>query len=680
VGETLDFGTIKRALTQHWEKLSRHDLFRTGVSGETLWATYLASFPPGTDPKFRERTHHDCSCCRVFIRDIGGVVAIIDGKIVSLWDFAVSEYAYQAVADAMSKLVKAHPIVDVYLHRAPNVGTDRSHEKLGERVHTWNHFHLAFPRRNTGRPLYCNGPDIATKLSDYRASHDVLLRSLTELTVSAGETILELIAQNSLYRGAEQKHAIDAFLKLKREFDTLPANARDTYAWSKFGEVPEAVARIRNTAIGTLLIDLSADLDLEEAVRKFESVLAPQNYKRPTALVTKKMVEDAKAKIAELGLASALERRYATLTDISVNNIIFANRSARKVMKGDVFDDIATKDNSTKNLSRVESIPIANFVADVVPHVTSMEVMLENKHHVNLVSLIAPVDSGASRLFKWDNNFSWTYNNDVTDSIKERVKRAGGSVTGELCCRLAWFNYDDLDFHMYEAGGGRIWYMNRGPSPGDGRLDVDMNAGRGVTREPVENIFYHTRRRMREGTYQLVVHQYHKRESIDVGFEVEMDYLGEVTRFAYEKAVRQDDRILVAKFNYTHAGGVKITESLPASNVSRNMWGLKTQDWQAVNVLMHSPNYWDEQEGRGNKHYFFMLDGCVNDGQARGFFNEFLRADLDKHRKVIEIVGSKMKTEESASQLSGLGFSETKRNELLVRVKGNVSRTLKVVV
>jgi hypothetical protein len=92
--------------------------------------------------------------------------------------------------------------------------------------------------------------------------------------------------------------------------------------------------------------------------------------------------------------------------------------------------------------------------------------------------------------------------------------------------------------------------------------------------------------------------------------------------------------------------------------------------------MLLSPNHWGER-GTGNKHYFFMLDGCVNDGQARGFFNEFLRPELDKHRKVIEIVGSKMKTAETANQLSGLGFSDTKRAEVLVRVKGNFSRVLK---
>jgi hypothetical protein len=93
---------------------------------------------------------------------------------------------------------------------------------------------------------------------------------------------------------------------------------------------------------------------------------------------------------------------------------------------------------------------------------------------------------------------------------------------------------------------------------------------------------------------------------------------------------------------------------------------------------MHSPNHWDDK-AVGNKHYFFMLEGCQNDDKARGFFNEFLSSDLDKHRKVLEMVGAKMKTDESEHQLSGLGFSSTMRNSVLVKVSGAVTRTLKVV-
>ena len=86
---------------------------------------------------------------------------------------------------------------------------------------------------------------------------------------------------------------------------------------------------------------------------------------------------------------------------------------------------------------------------------------------------------------KWDNNFSWSYSGEVTDSIKERVKAAGGNVTGDLCCRLAWDYTDDLDLFIVEPDGGKIYFGNRGtPSRNGGKLDVDANGGSGIARIP----------------------------------------------------------------------------------------------------------------------------------------------------------------------------------------------------
>jgi hypothetical protein len=93
---------------------------------------------------------------------------------------------------------------------------------------------------------------------------------------------------------------------------------------------------------------------------------------------------------------------------------------------------------------------------------------------------------------------------------------------------------------------------------------------------------------------------------------------------------------------------------------------------------MNSPNYWDGN-GIGNKHYFFMIDGCVNDGSARGFYNEFLKQELDQHRKVFEVVGGKLKIENTNNQLSGLGFSTTKRDSVLCRITGKFTRLIKIV-
>lgn len=675
----MDFRKFKTAVARQFEMMSKHDLFYTSISRDALWDTYLNSFPENSNPIFRERTEHDCSCCRSFVKTIGNVGAIIDGKLVTIWDAVVGDPDYQVVSDAMAKAVRGESVDNIFLHVNNSVGTNVNYEQLLSGVKTWEHFFVNIPNGKHGaKNFVCKGDEIGPRQSESRSSFDVLLRSLKEITNDSISTVLELIAQNSLYRGEEQKFAVTTFKKLKGEFDK--AKNKELFVWSRLSSVPNSICRIRNTAIGTLLCDLSDGYDLDDAVRSFESKVAPTNYKRPTALVTKAMVENAKKKIAELGLTSALERRYATLPDLCINNLIFANRETKSVLDKDVFDLIETKGRVPKKLDKVDEIPIEKFLKDIVPTATSIEVMFDNSHTNNLVSLITSVDPTANRLFKWDNNFSWSYNGDMADSVKERVKKAGGNVTGDMCCRLAWYNHDDLDFHMIEPGGYEIYYGNKGhKSPSGGQLDVDMNAGGGTTRSPVENIFYQDRKTMKEGIYTLIVNNFAKRESIDVGFEVEIDFMGTVYSFAYAKAVSARKNVIVAKFKYSRTEGLVLIDSLPVSTASKTVWNIKSNDFHKVNAIMLSPNFWEETGGIGNKHYFFMIDGCKNDDQARGFYNEFLKEELNPHRKVIEMVGSKMRTENSDNQLSGLGFSSTQRNEILVKVNGAFSRMVKVV-
>jgi hypothetical protein len=51
---------------------------------------------------------------------------------------------------------------------------------------------------------------------------------------------------------------------------------------------------------------------------------------------------------------------------------------------------------------------------------------------------------------------------------------------------------------------------------------------------------------------------------------------------------------------------------------------------------------------------------------------------LDKHRKVFEVLGSKLMVQPAQEQLSGLGFSSTKRDSVLCRVSGSFNRVVKI--
>ena len=667
----MNFIDFKQAIAKQFALMQQYPLYRTEAPKDGLWDKYLGSFPDGTNPMFRERTEHDCTCCKQFIRSIGNVVAIKEGKIVSIWDsFMLEDTAYNVVAAALEHYVKSFKIDNVFTHDQPTAGTDKNFEDLLEgKVQVWNHFFVNIPAKYVNRYP-------GTFLGEQRGTFDVLKRSLETISMDAVDTVIELIDQNSLYKGQENRYAVSEFKKLKEIYNDINAQGKDLLVWLQVSKnISQAISRIRNTSIGTLLVALSDGEPLDDAVKKFEAMVAPTNYKRPTALVTKAMIEAAKKTVEDLGLTSALERRYAKLTDITINNVIFANRSTRKAISGNVFDDlVASKVEKIKNLDRVDDVTIEQFIEHILPNAESIEVMMSNSHVGNLMSLIAPMDPTAKQLFKWGNDFSWTYNGDVADSMKERVKKAGGSVTGELCCRLAWEYTDDLDFHMREPNGGHIYFRDRRSRLG-GFLDVDANGGSGMMDHPVENIVYETLKTMKDGEYILEVNNWSRRSS-GVGFEVEIDVHGTVHHFVYDKVIPHGVTIKVANLQKID-GTIFITPYISSTKSVKQVWGINTNTFQKVSAIMLSPNYWDGK-GVGNKHFFFMIEGCANDGTARGFYNEFLRSELDAHRKTLEMVGGKLRTDESDQQLSGLGFSSTQRNSIICRVTGSFTRIINI--
>ena len=647
-------------------------LFLTGVEKDALWEAYLASFPEGSNPMRKERTEHDCNACKQFIRPFGNVVAIVNNQLVSIWDFEM-DGPYGVVAKAMSKLVKSAPIAEVFVTKFPKLGTDVSRviEPDGQ-ITKWEHFYFELPKKFVDKSAY----SVEAVQGQYRDAKNVFKRSLDEITADSVETVLELIAQNSLYRGEESKGSLAAFLKYKKEYDKLPRQTgqRDNYAWANSVKAG-AIAKMRNTAMGTLLVNISEGMDMDAAVTAFEKIMAPANYKRPAAIITKRMIEDAQKTVVELGLENSLGRRYAVPEDITVNNVIFANRNSKKA--GNAFEELAADTTvNPKIFSKVEEMSIADFIEKVVPKAARIELLFENKHVNNLVSIIAPADASAPPLFKWDNGFSWAYNNDVTDSIREKVKAAGGRVDGELRVSLSWYNYDDLDLHVVEPDGNKIYYGNKGPSRMSGQLDVDMNAGGGNTREAVENIIWTDKRRMSNGEYKVMVNNFCKRENVNVGFEVEIEHGGQIHKFAYAKPVADRTTVHVATIRYD-GDRVSITSELDSSVKSKDMWGMKTNSFQNVSMMMYSPNHWDDR-AVGNKHYFFIVENAANPGAPRGFFNEFLKDDLMKQKRVFEALGNKMRVEESKAQLAGFGFSSTRQNSVVVKVEGTFTRTIKV--
>jgi hypothetical protein len=162
------------------------------------------------------------------------------------------------------------------------------------------------------------------------------------------------------------------------------------------------------------------------------------------------------------------------------------------------------------------------------------------------------------------------------------------------------------------------------------------------------------------------------------GFRAEIEFDGTVYQYNWDKDLRQGLAAHVATVTLDHNGKFSIEHHMPTETSTRDIWGLKTNNFVPVSVVMYSPNYWDEQQGIGHRHYFFMLKDCVNPEQPNGFYNEFLKRELEQHKRVFEALGSKLAVANADDQLSGLGFSATKRNDVIVKVKGATERVFKV--
>lgn len=686
------FKDFVKAIQKNLQQMSKDSsrLFTVNVDTEELYNLYLDSFPAGTNEIYRERREYDCSCCRHFIRDVGNVVSIKNGELHTIWGInPVSDDKYNVVTAALDAYVKQKAVSGVFLKKEKRIGTPENREMLPTgKINKYEHFFVDLPEICIFKEYY--GHTLEGDLSQFRDIRNVFKRSLDEISKEAVDTVLELIAQNSLYKGAEWKKQLTEFKNYQKEYKRLTDEQKELWTWEKSIVAGAVIGKIRNHSIGTLLVNISEGMDLDLAVRKYEQIVAPVNYKRPKAIFTKKMLENAKKTITELGYMDSLQRRFATLDDITVNNILFSNKDAAKRITGamDLFDemeqDVAI---DPKRFSKVEEISAEDFIKNVLPVAKELEVYLENKHIQNMVSLIAPEVADAKTMFKWNNGMSWAYTGNITDSdIKENVKAAGGSVTGIVRFSIQWNDGNgkdnsDLDAHCLEPqGGDHIYFSHKISRYTGGELDIDITdpiyqckSNGGVA---VENITYPSKERMKPGTYKFYVNQYSFRNS--QGFKAEVEVNGEIHSYEYNSPVRGN--VDVAEVILDQSGNFKVVDKLPGNcaTISKDVWGIKTLQFTPVSVVCYSPNYWDEQKGSGHQHLFFMLKDCINPEEPNGYYNEFLKPELEQHRRVFEALGSKAHVKDVDDQLSGVGFSLTKRNDLIIKVKGATERVLKV--
>lgn len=685
-------------------------LFKSSLTGQQVWDLYLESF--GQDPIFRDpaSSEHACNLCNNFIRRYANIVAIDENnQIQTIFDVEITG-EYENTVQVLSKKLKTAPIQDIFLetfdelNKLPyekctkqsttfQLGMDKNvkrytkeeAEKFGvvkpNELRTFDHMFLRLDKQFV---------DMSNKSQEalqgeFRDAKNVFERAMQTISLDTLNLVKDLIKQGSLLDGTAHLFKIEAMIPLKEEYDNLSANQKSNWCWVKSYKFN--LAKFRNELIGVLCTELSEGEELNKACQSWNKRVDPVNFMKTVAPITKKQIEEAQKFVEDNGYTESFDRRLATLDDIKVSEILHSNVGKSEIKSVSIFDGV--KSTSTRHkrneFDGVEEVSIDKFMKDILPGCTSIEAFLTNKQEGNLVSLTTANNTGSKPIFKWSNNYSWTFNGNLAgkSQIKDAVKSRGGNTEGCLNIRLAFPNTtDDYDLHLAEPNGTHIYFSNRrSKQQSSGMLDLDAQGcdGHQPSEKRVENIIYTDIDKMPSGKYRIYVNNYSGR-GFHTNFSLEIEIDGEITSVELEKT-NSSNVVDVAyitlknkQFTIELAPGIKLVNS---NTISKEIYGLETNKFHKVNLVCLSPNHWGDNQV-GNKHFLFMLDGCKSTSSLRSFHNENLLPELANHRKVLEVLGATNMIDSTNKQLSGLGFNSTVNDELIVKLSGSHKRTVKI--
>lgn len=700
-------------LQEHFNKMcATGKLFRSSISGDKLWDLYLESFEQ--DPVFRDPNSsvHKCNHCNNFMRRYGNIVAIVDNKVVSMFDFESSDPEYANTTVMLGEALRNAPIKEIFFETLAELKS-LPYESCSKHSTVFQLGVKSNPKRYTTDEAnkYTNGrvkPDqivlfehlflmlpaayvdmgnksIDSIMAEYRDAKNVFQKAMEIISVDTFELVKDLINQGSLLDGQTHLYKIEQMIPLKKQYDKLSVSERDNWCWTTSYKLP--FAKFKNELMGVLCTELAEGVELNKAVQAWNKRVDPVNYMKTTAPITKKQIAEAEAFVTENGYTESFNRRFATIDDINVSEILHSNVGDTTLKTASIFSGV--KSTSTRHkrseFDGIQEVPIEKFMKDILPGCTSVEAFLKNNHDGNMVSLTTAVDKNSKPIFKWSNNYSYTFNGNLAgkSQIKEAVKSQGGKVDGVLRFSIMWSdgNSDDsdLDAHCVEPTGEEIYFSNKVSRTTGGNLDIDITQPlyhRNNNKDVVENITYPSLQRMRDGRYTMFVRQFSNRNS--KGFTAEIEFNGELYSYTYNKPVKGDIKVayLILK-----NGEFTIEHLLPLNDglgTSKEVYGLETNNFHKVNLICLTPNHWGDNNV-GNKHYLFMLDGCKSPTAIRSFHNENLLPELAEHRKVLEVLATTCMVESTDKQLSGLGFNATVKDELIVRLSGSFKRVIKII-
>lgn len=322
----------------------KEPLFRTSAQG--LYQLFLSKLPETS------RQEYDCRACRHFMKRYGGLVSIerrTGETRPVMWAGEFPPFFAPAVA-AVAEAVKAAQVVGVFVTSLHKLGVPQSS--------TWAHMHVTVPPpRIFDSPTRTAGQEAAEKRQDQA----LLARAVKKYSLATVQAAVALLEGDELYRAEKVAGPVRWLLRV---LTTLGEGSRAgqpgaqaNTLWHCAATAPAGYCHVASSTAGTLLDDLAAGLKEDAVKRRFAEKMRPTQYQRPSAAPGEQNVKRAEDIVAQLGLETALQRRFARLDELSPLWVPDSPRAEEKregstegkeAAKGGVFAGVKTKQDLEK--------------------------------------------------------------------------------------------------------------------------------------------------------------------------------------------------------------------------------------------------------------------------------------------------------------------------------------------
>ncbi|MDF1699853.1 MAG: hypothetical protein P1V36_01655 [Planctomycetota bacterium] len=637
------FDDFSADINEYFDTFRGQKLFKTDAAD--LFDTYLDSFKDK-----EERQHHNCNTCRSFIQRYGGLVVIAeDGTTTPVMWPKRTVKDYDRATKALRAAVSKAKVVCEFLSSERDLGR----EEFGG----WTHFSVRNPKVFRD-PLKSAGQAMAAKRQEFATINKVLVDYSDALLDKADE----LLASGQFYRADRAKTHLQWVRDLKAQTARRRGKKKAALVWRAVANAPAGFTSVRAGALGSLLSDIKAGYNFAAIKRRWAAVMNPETYQRTQNAPGAQQVRQAEILFEELGLAPALGRRFATVSDIPKSVVLWEPRPVKTIGRAKtpgsrgLFGHLtATGSDAAASdvTASATKMTWAKFQRTVLRGVDKLEVLVPRDDR-RFMALVTADDEDAPPLLQWDdeddrNPVSWFYAGGIDGEMRRRVQQAGGQFDNvDIRCTLMWNDRNDLDIHAVfspdrpYAGSQHIYYSCK--KAAGGWLDVDMNV-RHDTDKPVENIRW-GKGKATNGRYKFYVQNYsYAPGRQDSDYTVELEVGGQTYRYTgRSRGTSAMSNKTVFEFDY-RAGAVTRWLAKPASPAAPsaaapglNAWGLESDTWATVKSVVPSPNLWKKRTTQHGKHTFFLLDGCAPTDSTKGlgFITETLRGDLREVRRTLE--------------------------------------------